>query len=130
MKEKEMIKAYVRQSSYRQALALPDEVTEEYEMLAQGLLQEIAGLLAAGIPPAATSLQAIGYKEPIAALRGEITMDEAVERVKRESRRYAKRQLTWLRRDAAVRWLLWETETPDLAAGAEQVCAWYREAAE
>ena len=95
------------------------------EMLAQGLLREIEGLLAAGIPPTATSLQAIGYKEPIAALRGEITMDEAVERVKRESRRYAKRQLTWLRRDGAVRWLLWDTASPDLDAAAEQVRAWY-----
>ena len=76
------------------------------EMLAQGLLREIEGLLAAGIPPTATSLQAIGYKEPIAALRGEITMDEAVERVKRESRRYAKRQLTWLRRNEKIHWIV------------------------
>ena len=75
-------------------------------MLAQGLLREIQALLDEGIPPAATSLQAIGYKEPIAALRGEITMDEAVERVKRESRRYAKRQLTWLRRNEKIHWIV------------------------
>lgn len=75
------------------------------EMLAQGLVEEIQGLLAAGTPPTATSLQAIGYKEPMAALRGEMTMQEAVEKIKQESRRYAKRQLTWFRRNPDIHWL-------------------------
>ena len=75
------------------------------EMLRQGLMEEIEGLLAAGTPPTATSLQAIGYKEPMAALRGEMTMGEAVEAVKRESRRYAKRQLTWFRRNGDIHWI-------------------------
>ena len=75
------------------------------EMLRQGLMEEIEGLLAAGTPPTATSLQAIGYKEPMAALRGEMTMAEAVEAVKRESRRYAKRQLTWFRRNGDIHWI-------------------------
>ena len=78
------------------------------EMLRQGLMEEIGGLLAAGTPPTATSLQAIGYKEPMAALRGEMTMDEAVEAVKRESRRYAKRQLTWFRRNGDIHWIFQE----------------------
>ena len=52
-----------------------------------------------------TAMQAIGYKELAAALRGELTMEEAVETVKRESRRYAKRQLTWLRRYQDALWL-------------------------
>lgn len=78
------------------------------EMLRQGLMEEIGGLLAAGTPPMATSLQAIGYKEPMAALRGEMTMDEAVEAVKRESRRYAKRQLTWFRRNGDIHWIFQE----------------------
>ena len=78
------------------------------QMVAQGLLEEIQGLLAAGVPAGATSLQAIGYKEPIAALRGELSLEEAWETVKRESRRYAKRQLTWLRRNAAIRWIVQE----------------------
>ena len=78
------------------------------QMVAQGLLEEIQGLLAAGVPSGATSLQAIGYKEPIAALRGELSLEEAWETVKRESRRYAKRQLTWLRRNAAIRWIVQE----------------------
>lgn len=75
------------------------------EMLAQGLMEEIQGLLAAGTPPTATSLQAIGYKEPMAALRGEMTMQEAVEKIKQESRRYAKRQLTWFRRNPDIHWI-------------------------
>lgn len=75
------------------------------EMMAQGLVEEIQGLLAAGTPPTATSLQAIGYKEPMAALRGEMTMEEAVEKIKLESRRYAKRQLTWFRRNPDIHWI-------------------------
>ena len=74
-------------------------------MMSDGLIEEIEGLLANGTPPTATSLQAIGYKEPMAALRGEITMDEAVDRIKQESRRYAKRQLTWFRRNRAINWI-------------------------
>lgn len=74
-------------------------------MMEDGLLEEIDRLLGEGIPTTATSLQAIGYKEPMAALRGEMTMDEAVEKIKRESRRYAKRQLTWFRRNPAIQWI-------------------------
>ena len=75
-------------------------------MVEQGLLDEVRDLLDAGIPAEATALQAIGYKEPLAALRGEMTMDEAVELIQRQSRRYAKRQRTWFRRNEAVRWIL------------------------
>ena len=74
-------------------------------MMQDGLIEEIQGLLAAGTPPTATSLQAIGYKEPMAALRGEMTMDEAVDKIKQESRRYAKRQLTWFRRNKDIHWI-------------------------
>ena len=74
-------------------------------MMDDGLLEEIRALLALGVPPGATSLQAIGYKEPLAALRGETTMDEAVARIQQESRRYAKRQLTWFRRNPAIHWI-------------------------
>lgn len=76
------------------------------QMVQDGLLEEIQGLLAQGLPPTATSLQAIGYKEPLAALRGEMTMAAALEQVKRESRRYAKRQLTWFRRNEDIHWIV------------------------
>ncbi len=78
------------------------------QMVDRGLFQEVRSLLEAGISPRATSMQAIGYKEVAAALRGECSPQQAVEAVKRESRRYAKRQLTWLRRDPGLVWLFRE----------------------
>ena len=97
------------------------------EMAAQGLFQEVEALLAEGLGPQHTAMQAIGYKEPAAALQGVCTREEALEAIARESRRYAKRQLTWLRRDPAVRWLLWDGETPDLDRAADTVARWFAE---
>ena len=74
-------------------------------MMQGGLIEEIQSLLDNGTPPTATALQAIGYKEPMAALRGEMTMAEAVDKIKQESRRYAKRQLTWFRRNKDIHWI-------------------------
>ena len=74
-------------------------------MLEQGLIAEIQGLLAAGIPPKCTAMQAIGYKEFLAALKGECTIEEAADQVRQSSRRYAKRQLTWFRRNKKIHWL-------------------------
>ena len=75
-------------------------------MLEDGLMEEIQGLLRRGLAPTATGLQAIGYKEPLAALQGEMTMADAMEKVKLESRRYAKRQLTWFRRNKDIHWIM------------------------
>ena len=75
-------------------------------MLEMGLIDEIQGLLAAGIPEKCTALQAIGYKEFVAALRGECTVEEAADLVRQSSRRYAKRQLTWFRRNKSIHWLV------------------------
>ena len=75
-------------------------------MLELGLMGEIEQLLASGVPARATSLQAIGYKEFVAALEGRCTLDEAIEDVKRGSRRYAKRQLTWFRRNPDMHWII------------------------
>ena len=74
-------------------------------MLEAGLLGEIRRLLNSGIPRDATALQAIGYKEFLPVLEGKGTMEAAVETVKRESRRYAKRQLTWFRRNDRIHWI-------------------------
>lgn len=79
-------------------------------MFEQGLVQEVRELLAAGLSDGATAMQAIGYKEVVRCLKGEWTLEEAVEAVQRESRRYAKRQLTWLRRDDSLQWIRWEKE--------------------
>ena len=75
------------------------------EMVAAGLFEEVERLLGAGLSDSCTAMQAIGYKEIAAALRGECSPEDAIETVKRESCRYAKRQLTWLRRDKDLIWL-------------------------
>lgn len=73
-------------------------------MFEQGLVDEVRGLMDRGLGDALTSMQAIGYKEIIDALRGAITMDEARELIKMRSRRYAKRQLSWFKRDDRIVW--------------------------
>ena len=78
-------------------------------MLQQGLVEEIRGLLAEGIPEKATAMQAIGYKEFVDALDGRCTIEEAADQVRQSSRRYAKRQLTWFRRNKAIHWLIRDT---------------------
>lgn len=85
-------------------------------MFENGLVDEVRALLAAGVSDQTTAMQAIGYKETAAYLRGECDLAEAIERVQRESRRYAKRQLTWLRRDDSVQWLRWENAPQESAA--------------
>lgn len=75
------------------------------KMLDEGLIDEIKGLLARGIPEKCTAMQAIGYKEFIDALNGQCSIDEAADLVRQSSRRYAKRQLTWFRRNPAIHWL-------------------------
>lgn len=75
-------------------------------MLEAGLLDEIRALVAGGVPESCTAMQAIGYKEYLAALRGEVSFDEATALVKQRSRNYAKRQLTWFRRNKGIHWLL------------------------
>ncbi len=74
-------------------------------MLEMGLLDEIRALIDSGVPKKATAMQAIGYKEFITALEGHCTVDEATAQVQRASRHYAKRQLTWFRRNPAIHWL-------------------------
>ena len=74
-------------------------------MLEQGLVEEIQNLLSSGIPEKCTAMQAIGYKEFVAALDGRCTIEEAADEVRKSSRRYAKRQLTWFRRNKAMNWM-------------------------
>lgn len=79
-------------------------------MMQRGLVEEVQRLLSANVSRETTALQAIGYKELLSALDGERSMEEAVEEVKLRSRQYAKRQLTWLRRNKAIHWILWKKE--------------------
>ena len=85
---------------------LYDRIDSRVEkMLEAGLIDEIKHLLAAGIPEKCTAMQAIGYKEFIAYLNDSCSLEEASAQVQQASRRYAKRQLTWFRRNPAIHWL-------------------------
>ena len=75
-------------------------------MIQAGLLEEVRGLLDRGVPLDSTALQAIGYKELVPVLTKGADLQEAIAAVKQNSRRYAKRQRTWFRRNPAVHWLL------------------------
>ena len=91
------------------------------EMVRRGLFEEVRALLGGGkISPACPAMQAIGYKEAAEYLEGRVPAEEAVESIKLASRRYAKRQLTWLRRDGALEWILWPG-APDAVGGADTV---------
>lgn len=79
-------------------------------MAEAGLLEEVRLLLGRGLPRNATALQAIGYKEFLGVLEGRTTEAEALAEVKLRSRQYAKRQLTWLRRNPAIHWIFWEKD--------------------
>ena len=75
-------------------------------MLEQGLLQEVKCLLEDGLLEG-TAAQAIGYKELLAYFRGEMTLETAADLIRQKSRNYAKRQLTWFRRDERVKWIVY-----------------------
>lgn len=74
-------------------------------MIESGLVDEVRHLLDEGFRDGLTAPQAIGYKEIVAYLEDDITLDEAIAQVKQATRRYAKRQLSWLRRDSEIIWL-------------------------
>lgn len=82
-------------------------------MMARGLADEVKRLLALPGVRGSTAMQAIGYKELIRCLDGEIPLETAVELIKRGTRRYAKRQLTWFRREEAAHWLDIGRESPE-----------------
>lgn len=74
-------------------------------MIDEGLVEEVQGLRNMGISREHTSMQAIGYKELMEFLDGNCNFDEAVEKIKQESRRYAKRQITWFKRNKDIHWV-------------------------
>ena len=85
---------------------LYDRINRRVEqMIAEGLLEEVQGLKDMGIDRNTTAMQAIGYKEFLEFLDGKSTFHEAVDKIKMESRRYAKRQLTWFRRNSGINWV-------------------------
>ena len=74
-------------------------------MMEQGLLEEVTKLYKMGIPGDSTAMQGIGYKQIYGHLEGKYSLDEAVRLIKRDTRHFAKRQLTWFRREKGVHWV-------------------------
>ena len=83
------------------------------EMFSRGLAEEVRSLMAV-LPPGCTAMQAIGYKELSAALREGRSLEEARDEIKLRTRQYAKRQLTWFRRETSIGWYEWG-ETPKIS---------------
>lgn len=96
----EMIGLYTeREELYKRINARVDK------MLDMGLLDEVRRLIDMEIPRDSTAMQAIGYKELVEYIDGRVLYTEAVEKIKRESRRYAKRQMTWFKRNEKIKWV-------------------------
>lgn len=90
--------------NYRNRASLYDKINRRVDiMIENGLIDESMGIFEKGYN--STSAAAIGYKELIPYFNGEVSMEEAISKIKQESRRYAKRQLTWFRRNQNINWL-------------------------
>lgn len=92
--------------TYRDRQRLYDRINMRVDMmLADGILDELKALLDQGLDKTVTAFQAIGYKELMPYIEGNCSLDEAVEALKQATRRYAKRQLTWFRRNPNINWI-------------------------
>jgi len=87
-------------------------------MLQRGWLDEVRSLLQSGLPENAKPFDFIGYRELRAVLHEKLSLPEAVSSIRQSTRRYAKRQLTWFRRDPSVRWLAGFGDAPDIQSEA------------
>jgi tRNA dimethylallyltransferase len=83
-------------------------------MVEDGLLDEVRHILAAGISPRAKPFESLGYKQALAVVRGELSLVEAIASAQMETRRYAKRQMTWFRREKNVTWFEGFGDYPDM----------------
>ena len=93
-------------------------------MMECGLSEEVRELLTLCPDGGCTALQAIGYKELAESFAVGGSPEEAADRIRQASRRYAKRQLSWLRRDPGLHWILWDTE-PDPERAAREIATLY-----
>jgi tRNA dimethylallyltransferase len=93
-------------------------------MIAAGWLGEVKQLLAAGIPPDAKVFDFIGYREMLTVLRGELSMEQARSAIQQATRNYAKRQMTWFRKDTSTRWFAGAGDDISIQ---QEVAAWLDE---
>jgi len=87
-------------------------------MLSDGWLDEVRKLLSGGVPPDAKPFQFIGYPELLAHLEGRLTMEAAIKKIQLATRQFAKRQLTWFRKEPSVHWLPGFGDDPEVGAAA------------
>ena len=91
---------------YHDREVLYDRINRRVDlMMEDGLLEEVKGLIEEGYTKDLVSMQGLGYKEFFDYFDGEMSLEETVDKVKRDTRRFAKRQLTWFRREKEVVWL-------------------------
>ena len=96
------------------------------EMMKDGLLEEVRALHEKGVDEEAQSMQGLGYKELLPVVKGEMPLADAVSLLKLRTRHYAKRQLTWFKRDERIQWLPWKLDM-DLGQLAAMICQRYME---
>ena len=102
--------------NYKDRAKLYERIDKRVLMMNElGLFDEVESLLNSGLSPECTAMQAIGYKEAVLAVRGQISRSEAIAMIQQNSRRYAKRQLTWFKRWEDAHWIEWE-DAPDFEA--------------
>lgn len=107
--------------------ALYNDINERVEMMfRQGLISETASVLDKGYEKNLNSLNTVGYKEVIQYLEGELSYDHCVELVKKNSRHYAKRQLTWFRADPEIKWIKTQSQ-PQYEKAAKYITKVYRQ---
>lgn len=102
--------------NYKDRAKLYERIDKRVLMMNElGLFEEVDSLLSSGLSPDCTAMQAIGYKETVLAVRGQISRGQAIAMIQQNSRRYAKRQLTWFKRWEKAHWIEWE-DAPDFEA--------------
>jgi len=107
--------------SYKDRAVLYDAINRRVDsMISKGLEKEVSALIDMGVSQENTSMQAIGYKEILDVVTCGAPLDIAIDKIKMESRRYAKRQLTWFRRDTEAKWIIWE-DSPDYDSAVKQI---------
>ena len=102
--------------NYKDRAMLYERIDKRVLMMNElGLFDEVEELLSSGLSADCTAMQAIGYKEAVLSVRGEISRGEAIAMIQQNSRRYAKRQLTWFKRWENAHWIEWDS-APDFEA--------------
>jgi tRNA dimethylallyltransferase len=91
------------------------------QMFAQGLIEEVRALLESGLTGQEKPFETLGYKQALAHVRGQVTLEAAIESTQIETRQYAKRQRTWFRREAQIKWLLGFGSAAGIQTEAEQL---------